>query len=601
MTVSNWKHFVAISTNRCEEFTNDAVFVPKLRHAIRFQKNRAALPRGPKTMSTEVEERSNSDSAGLAKFVLAAILIIAIPVFIRTPLTTDTIYYDLQARHLVEGGQLYEDMFEPNLPGVIWLHVAVRSIAGDSWEALRVFDLLMFSAAVFIAVRWIVPRETTKRSRYYIAAACYLFYFSQTTWCHCQRDVWMLVPVLGAMALRIRQVERIRGDDARGSTIFGLGILEGMVWGVGVWLKPHAILMAGAIWLLGVVATRRWQRIAVDTCGLVLGGLVVGGAGIAWMVTNGCWPAFWDTMTQWNPEYATHGQVHKTLFRYIQMAYFMAPWVWLHVLALPLAIIHIRRHFGSDLNKADTRKAMLAGCYLAWTFQAFVLQHLFHYVHVGPIILGVLVILSSVPNPLTSPVRLSLVGFAAFALLCSPLLRMERLAVWWPCIKAPASLDLADRLSGNTGKCQLGDIAKVAEFLVDHQIRRQDVWCYNSELVALYDRLKLTPPTRFVYTLELLVFMPSRRQEIWQAHRERPIRYLVANPKVSMLTPEQIQQLKEQARGLQTGMATDNSKNPLPFPWNAPVVYTAGNYYVFDLDAKPQTFVSDRQVAASTK
>ncbi len=552
-------------------------------------------------MSTEAEERPNSDSAGLAIFVLAAILIVATPVFIRTPLTTDAIYYDLQARHLVEGGQLYEDMFEPNLPGVVWLHVAVRSIAGDSWEALRVFDLLMFSATVFIAVRWLVPRETTKRARYYLAAACYLFYFSQTTWCHCQRDVWMLVPVLGAVAMRLWQVERIRDDDASVSMIFGLAVLEGMVWGAGVWLKPHVVLMAGAVWLLGAIATRRWQRTAVDAGGLLIGGLVVGGAGIAWMVTNGCWPAFWDTMTHWNPEYATHGQEHKTLFRYIQMAYFMAPWLWLHMLALPIAIMHVGRHFGSDPNTADARKAMLAGCYLAWTVQAFVLQHLFHYVHVGPIILGVLVILSSLPNPLTSPVRLCLVGFAAFALLCSPLLRMERLAVWWPCIKAPVSLDMADQLSGKTADRQLGDIAKVAEFLVDHQIGRQDVWCYNSELVALYDRLKLTPPTRYVYTLELLVFMPSRRQEIWQAHREKPIRYLVANLKVSMLTPKQIEQLKDTARSLQTRADFDNNEEPLPFPWNAPVVYTAGNYYVFDLDAQPQTRVSDRHVATSTK
>ena len=544
-------------------------------------------------MSNVIEEPRPAESAGLAKFVLAAILVVAIPLFIRTPLTTDAIYYDLQARHLVEGGKLYEDMFEPNLPGVVWLHVAVRSIAGDSWEALRVFDLLMFSAAVIIAVGWIVPKETPRPSRYYLASACYLFYFSQTTWCHCQRDVWMLVPVLGALALRMRQVDRIRTDATLASTIFGFGVIEGLVWGAGVWLKPHVLLMAGFVWFLSGMITRQWRRIAVDAGGMLFGGIAIGGVGVAWMLSVGCWPAFWETMTQWNPEYAANGQAHKTFIRYARLAYFMSPWIWLHLVAVPCACVQIARCCrGKQVPNSGV--ALIAICYLVWTLQAFLLQHLFHYVHVAPILLAGVVILSSTVSWSSSVTRFGFVGFATIAILCSPLLKSERLAHWWESIRSPVSWEVGDQLAGTTTDRQLGDIERVAQFLEGSQVGRQDVWCYNSELVAIYDRLNLIPPARYVYTLELLVFLPSRRQEIMKTYRETPARYLVANVTMSLIPAKKLELLEKRARQSASGAQPPDADFGLPYPWNQPVVYTAGNYYVFDLGAKPQTLVSDR-------
>ncbi|WP_166823881.1 hypothetical protein [Thalassoroseus pseudoceratinae] len=545
-------------------------------------------------MSNVNTTSSKPESVGLAIFVLVAILAVAVPPFLRTPLTNDAIYYDLQARHLVDGGKLYEDMFEPNLPGVVWLHVAVRSIAGDSWEALRVFDLLMFSAAVFIAVRWIVPKGVSARSRYYLAAACFLFYFSQTTWCHCQRDVWMTVPVLGALALRIRQTERIQSGTVSNTILFGLGVLEGLVWGAGVWLKPHVVLMAGMVWILSVTMTRQWRRIAVDSAGLLVGGLIIGGAGVGWMMSVGCWSAFWETMTKWNPEYATSGQAHKTFIRYLELLYFLSPWVWLHVLAVPVACLAIRRSFRADRTDSDLPVALLSICYLTWTIQAFALQHLFHYIHVAPILLGIVVVAMSFRSRVSSLGRVGVLGFVTVAVLCSPLLRFERLGLWWPSIRSPLPVRVAERLGGATANRQLEDIDKVADFLAENEVGTRDVWCYNSELVALYDRMRLTPPTRYVYTLELLVFLPSRRQEIWQAHRNTPIRYLVANIETSLLRDQQIREVKDRARSLRTGGDMPESDIPLPYPLDSPIVYTAGNYYVFDLGTNPQTLVSDR-------
>ena len=43
----------------------------------------------------------------------------------------------------MQGDVLYRDALENNLPGMLWLHVAVRSLLGWSSEVLRLVDLLV--------------------------------------------------------------------------------------------------------------------------------------------------------------------------------------------------------------------------------------------------------------------------------------------------------------------------------------------------------------------------------------------------------------------------------------------------------------------------
>ncbi len=69
--------------------------------------------------------------------LLLALLVSQVPIFVRLTLTPDAVLYDLQAGCLLEGGVLYRDVLEPNLPGVVWIHAVVRSVAGWSPEALQ--------------------------------------------------------------------------------------------------------------------------------------------------------------------------------------------------------------------------------------------------------------------------------------------------------------------------------------------------------------------------------------------------------------------------------------------------------------------------------
>lgn len=40
--------------------------------------------------------------------------------------------YDVAARNILRGGVHYRDVFDTNLPGIVWLMAAIRSAKGDN-------------------------------------------------------------------------------------------------------------------------------------------------------------------------------------------------------------------------------------------------------------------------------------------------------------------------------------------------------------------------------------------------------------------------------------------------------------------------------------
>src|SRR5262249_35227644 len=146
-------------------------------------------------------------------------------------LDSDATQWDLCTRTVLHGGVLYRDAFENNLPGMLWLHAAVRSLLGWSTAALRAADLLLVAAAVWLLVRQ-VPAAAGSAARVGLAAVLALFYFSTSEWCHCQRDTWMLPAALLALTLRQRQARRLTER-----AVTGWAFVEGVLWGSAFWVK----------------------------------------------------------------------------------------------------------------------------------------------------------------------------------------------------------------------------------------------------------------------------------------------------------------------------------------------------------------------------
>lgn len=347
-------------------------------------------------------------SVWLPRAAVAVALVAGLPLYLRTPLWCDLTLYDLAARNLLDGGTHYRDIFDTNLPGFVWLLTGLRLAFGFDTVVVRVADLMVVVGVVALIDRLAKWGGATPATRWWsIAGAAFLYPFA-VEMVHAQRDTWMALPALGAVVLRQRRI------IWRLTSSFWPSVLEGVLWGLAVWIKPHVVLMAAGVWVLTA------RRLAAnfphpgrggltDLLGNVAGGLVVGLAGVAWLVASGTWDHFWVVMCQWNPEY-TKLAGQEFHLRVAQQLHWFPPWsLWL-VPTVPLAVLSVidavpwsrrvepgpgpvgrllpgwlwDRDAGPDARFA---RAVLGGLYLVWVLQAFFIQRGFIYVHTAETLL----------------------------------------------------------------------------------------------------------------------------------------------------------------------------------------------------------------------
>lgn len=161
-------------------------------------------------------------SATLGWLCTGALLLVGVPLFLRMPLWCDATLYAVAARTVSSGGVHYRDVFDTNPPGFVWLVAAVRGAFGDGDFALRVADLVVMAVVVPLLLRW---ARVGGASRAAVAWAAAAFYPYSQEFDHVQRDTWMMLPALAAVALRMRRAER--GPAPL------LAVGEGLGWGAG--------------------------------------------------------------------------------------------------------------------------------------------------------------------------------------------------------------------------------------------------------------------------------------------------------------------------------------------------------------------------------
>lgn len=517
----------------------------------------------------------------LAWACLALLLAAAGPLFLCLPPWGDVTLYDLAARNLLQGGVAYRDVFDTNLPGMVWLHVAVRSLLGWSSEALRAVDLVLVAGVIALLVRW--PSEDPNRAvRAWTAFALAAFYLGTTERCHCQRDVWMLLPALAALALRCRQVERLLAAvPPPGVQLLGPAVLEGLCWGAAIWIKPFVLLPALGCWLLGAAWTRtRLRATAADAAGLLAGGLLAGTAGVAWLVGTGAWPPFWEVLTDWDREYLA--QPVPAAVRTIVLFEVFPPWSYLHLLALPGALVLLGRTLRPGSEAPARAQALLAALYLGWLVQAAYVQRPFNYTLLPPVLLAIALV-AQLLGPLACRHRaLGVVLAAGLVVLAvgNPLLEPARLQLWGRCWREGSSPALRDHLSlgANDNSPDWQDLARAAEYLRGLPLRDGELTCYNNSTAALYLDLGLRPSTRYLHYNTLLLNFPSRREVIRRALAESPQRYVVSDLQGLGLTPAEAAAGADAATPALAPAVPEANRRC--FPWNEPVDFRAGRFLV---------------------
>jgi hypothetical protein len=523
--------------------------------------------------------RASAEIAGWA--ALALLAVVGVPLFLRMGPWVDVTHYDLAARNVLQGGVHYRDIFDTNLPGMVWLHVVIRSAFGWSFEAIRAVDLLMVAASAILLVRWLAAAGAPRVAGVWTATAIAAFYLSTPEWSHCQRDVWMLPLALGAASLRLRQVGSLQlGADAR--PLAARGFAEGVCWALAAWIKPFVVVPAAAVWLAsaGVVRGRASRaHIAADAAGVIGGGLLTIAAGTAWLAASGAWPHFWDVMLRWNPEYVG-GHAYHWHARWDAIRLWMSvsrPWCYTLLVALAVALAALGARRAGDPAKASESHAIriLAAFVLGWFLQAALLQPRAHpYVMDAAVLVGLPLLtlgMIRVHAHRRLAARAILVAFVALAAARHPLLRIDRLALLGQALEGRDAAGLRDRLSlhapASVGRVRWAQLEQTASFLRSAGAKDGEVLCFNEAAHPLYLMLDLRPPVRYLQFGMVIHTMTRRREE---ARREmdaaRP-RFIVSDARgAARFARDGSPQLAPAWRGL--------------YPWTQPVVFQAGPYSV---------------------
>ena len=598
-------------------------------------------------------------SSAAAWVATCLVLLAGLPLFLAMPPWCDVTLYQMAARNVLNGGTHYRDIFDTNLPGFVWLMAVCKLAFGWNYEALRAVDLCVIGGSVAVLCGWVWRCGGTTSTVAWLVASVAMFYPFTSEFNHIQRDPWMLLPAAIAARLRVGRVWRegnpsptppLRREGLQTPApppIVGEGVggpaslLEGFLWGVAVWLKPHVVFPAFAVWAVSAVFLARREprrRVLADLAGLIAGGLLAAAPGVVWLVTTGAWTHFLDIFLNWNPAYLSDsGSVSG---RFATVFDCFRPWSLLQYPALALAILSLwearvwsrtpgapatvprprRWYLPAESERVASARALLAAFYLGWMAQAVLIQKAFDYVHVPLLVLGFAVVAShrwafgfaylvwfvavgilltvAEQYPATAPTihaidpNNSRVKFDKH-----PLANAEVMKLWPRAWSEGGTPELRDRLGQCTNiHCgtQWRELNEVAKFLrtVEPRIGPRELNCWHDSTHPLYLMLDLDPATRYMHygtafgIKEPATLAPgerSKRQQIADAVRQSDQKYVVSD----LLRTSWVSAAPYQASSWRNG-------DPLPvwlpeaerqkFPWNQPVVFRSGRYVVHKIE-----------------
>ena len=527
---------------------------------------------------------------------LAAVLALSIPLFLASPVWVDTLFYDMCARNLLDGGVHYRDIFDTNLPGMVWAHVAIRLLLGWSSEAIRLVDLIAVSAIVALLISWLRPLGLTPGRRIWLAAALFGWYFSLYEWCHCQRDVWMLLPALIAVHLRRRQLLRATDSPSPGPHLL-LPFVEGICWGVAFWIKPMIVVPAiaceGVALFIAFTTQRGGLRRAVrDLGGLLAGAGVIGGAGAFYLWESGTWVHLLDVMCNWNPEYMAQVWDWSTRFCVFRMGLNTNfPWPLVHLVSLPTSLwaiwrCRISKRAPEEPLSLRVTWLLLVALYYGWLMQAIFLQLSHEYVQV-PITLLALAVAAPVIDIRIKgfpPLRLAAVVFFGLVAIWHPLLHWDRLSLWPQAVAGSNRLELKDQLAlptshwGARGRVDWQALKRVEGFLRGYDIADGEVTCFHDSTFPLYLEMNIAPSTRYLFYYFPMEFFRSHREEVRREITDSRQRFVVADLMAVNMQPSDWAGEDEGEVASVPSAFPDRWRGT--FPWYEPVVFRAGRYQV---------------------
>jgi hypothetical protein len=491
-----------------------------------------------------------------AAIVVVAVLVLAGPLFVCMPIWVDCYLFDICARALLRGEVVYREFFLHGPPGMMLTVTGVRLLVGWRSEALRLVDLAIVSAVIVLWVRFSLPVLVSTAARIWTGIAMFLVYVGMTEWCHCQVDVWMLLPALAAFAMRLGQVSALRqGNSAR---VIGRATIEGLLWSWALLMKPFVLIPALGGWLAGLwcLDNSRWTKaVLLDMMGLFIGAVIAFGSATTWLVVSTNWPYFWEaSFSTWNRDYyATSGSLMHRLGEVTRVLGYWGILGWAAVIMSLWMLLRPR----------ESLRPMVAAFYLGWFVEGNFLQRQAPYQVLPAVLLGIGLLAQY------SWTRwMVITTILAWTELAHPLLNRHRLEFWsrsWREGSTPAMRNALTIDPGNFVAPDWVNLAAMAGDLRSRGVKDRELTCYALSATSLYWTLDMKPSTRYIELFATLVQFPGHQAEIRNDLFASPQRYVIND-----LEQRQIH-LDPKLWG--------------PFPFNLPEIHCQGRYLLQDATA----------------
>lgn len=219
-----------------------------------------------------------------------------------------TIWHYLAYAFNEHGYVPYRDIFEVNMFGTIFMHVAFTKVFGYHDLAFRIFDLVLLSALSACTYRLLKPFGS--RSGWFAAVLFAWLYLSQGEGQMLQRDYIVLLPLAMALCVLVSPVKD-------GWWKYGRSVAMGICIGIAVSFKPQAgiglpvllyyeaFMAQGREPLRGF--SREWlKRLVFVTMWAFVGFAIPMLSGLLWLWWIGALPAFIDTILNYWPIYKNY-------------------------------------------------------------------------------------------------------------------------------------------------------------------------------------------------------------------------------------------------------------------------------------------------------
>jgi hypothetical protein len=288
------------------------------------------------------EARTSLLSRALLALAVLFVVVRALPI-LSFPLGRDQGTYLTIGQGLLEGKQLYRDLWDNKPPGIFYLYAGIAKLFGRVMWSAAVVDILLLLLISYFLFRFAEPY--LGRAGAAIAVMVHASMHGEMTYFWiAQPETFQLVFIFGALLL----VRRREGWwKAR---YFAAGVLLGC----GCWLKYNAVAFLPFLLFLPfldasgldrepprvslTVAWRDW----LGRAGLLIMGLAAAfGIVLGWIVFKGAWPAMKEAQFEVLPRYAAMAvqrNPHYWLAILFRTNYHLGEWnLWVTLVGLLVA------------------------------------------------------------------------------------------------------------------------------------------------------------------------------------------------------------------------------------------------------------------------